>query len=126
MTSVDDARKDVLTKQADLDAADAELTKCGVADQACKDTKQADIAAKRNDPKLFDEALGSAVIKARGAVAAFAESHASTVIAQGVGALQGGGVDQARVEVVNALATVHRKYIENNNADPIIVACLTA
>src|SRR5262249_10392126 len=73
-----------------------------------------------------DEALSTAVTNARGAVAAFVESHASAVIAQGVGTLTGAGVHQASADVVNALASVQRKYIENINADPIIVACLTA
>jgi hypothetical protein len=121
---VDEARKGVTDAQATRDAAQKVL-------DALPDTDDTtDRKAKELDVKTADANLETATaklltaIESLGSVSAAATSNASgTATAAGAITHDLTAAAETRAQV---LGTMQRKYIENINADPIIVACITA
>jgi hypothetical protein len=119
---VDKASKDVTDAQTNRDAAQTELD--GLADDAT-DRKDKELAVKTADLKLeMATAKLLAAVESQESVSAAATSSASgTATAAGAITHDLTAAAEKRAEV---LGTMQRKYIENLNVDPIVVACITA
>jgi hypothetical protein len=124
MTEADTARNDLEAKRIALDKSTVALAQCAPEDAACRKTRQEEVATRRGEVDLANTKFTTAFLKARGSVAASTASSASALIAQGTGSVsttRGAGGTPA-----DLVAAMQRKFVENINADPVVVACLTA
>ncbi len=115
------------TKKAEVTNAQKALNTCKTTtpgDQ-CQ-TQQSTLDTKNDELAAADAKLSNAVLTSLGDVSAATASTASVVSALGVGATPLGQGANHETAVTNALSTMQRKYLENINADPLIVACITA
>jgi len=113
------ADKDLLAKQkADDDA------KAAAAAAPTDQDKQTALTNADAALKTAQDTENTAETEARKAAAASAStsSEASTAVNQAVGSI----AHTADGSAAGVLGTMQRKYIENINADPIIVACISA
>ena len=123
MNDADTARNDLETKRTALNTSVAALNQCPPDDAACRKTKQEDVNAKRGDFDVANSKFTTAFLKARGAVAASTASSASALIAQGTAPCR---PLEVAVERPPKWSPGSQKFVENINADPVVVACLTA
>jgi hypothetical protein len=124
--AVDDARVELETKRtAQADAVKA-LSECAPANTNCREQNQKVVNDRQKETAAAHDKLVTALVNAMGDVAAAASSNAAVLIAQGVGAVPSGHATNAQGDTAKTLETIQRKFLENINADPLIVACLTA
>ena len=118
--AVADARTALDTKQAELADAQKALNAC--TDETCKATQQVTVATKQKEVATASSNLLTALSDAMGSVTASTSANATTLIAQGVGAVPA----RSQVDVQNTLRAMQQKYLENIHVDPLIVSCITA
>jgi hypothetical protein len=124
--AVNTARTEQATKKTEAVDAQKALNECRTTTPGdeCK-SQQTTLNTKNAELAAADSKLSNAILTSLGDVSAAAVSNASTVFALGVGAAPAGQGANPEAGVTNALVTMQRKYLENINADPLIVACLT-
>jgi len=122
--AVDDAREDLEVKRTNQADAVKALSAC--TDDTCRAARQKDLEDKRREVAAANERLVTTLVNTMGDATAAASSTASVLVAQGVGAVRAGQPAQGQADTARALETMQRKYLENINADPLVVSCLTA
>ncbi|HKW94604.1 MAG TPA: hypothetical protein VJX92_22155 [Methylomirabilota bacterium] len=124
--TLDAARDNLDTKKNDASTARKALETCQATPGADCSTQRATLDEKNRDVATANDKVTNALVDAMGDVSAAAGSGASAIIAQAVGGLPGGRAPAGQGDVTEALASMQKRFLENINADPLIVACLTA
>jgi hypothetical protein len=125
--ALDTARTDRDTKKTEATNAQKALDACRAATPGAACTEEQQTLNTRNtELATADSKLSTAMLNSLGDVSAAAASNASVVSALGVGALPAGHAVSAEANVTKTLDAMQKRYLENINADPLIVACLTA
>jgi hypothetical protein len=124
--AVDTAATERTTKKTEVTNAQKALTACKTTPGDQCQTQQSTLDTKNDELAAADAKLSNAVLTSLGDVSAATSSTASVVSALGVGAIPPGQGANHETDVTNALSTMQKKYLENINADPLIVACITA